>query len=388
MIRHIEGFDLFAFTASGVPYVINSGIFSQGAMLTGQHFAGQSWWIFNTASGEADYEKLLDSQPTWIINFWFRPLRQGSDPQPQIWADSVFYRVSDSMGVLFDLRQRTDGTVDFRGAAATVLEVLGPFPVGVWAALQIKLTAGAYTIRVNGAEVATGVPLVWRTPDRFMHRWQTGNPGLNLDNYVICDGQGSLNNDFLPYPWRVDSVYPTATVLNEWTATGQSDALKCVYDRLGNPPPGSFGYPDGEKGYLEPTGVDQRALFQLTESPCVGRVLGLALSVVAKPVTGSPTVRLVTLQDSGLTELAQPTLVTRAVSLPGLPWLDDYFTYEGISETDPETGVYWTDGAINRAAWGVKSDSVDAHVTQIFVQRVATTANLSYDCGAVGNYIF
>jgi len=388
MIRWIEGFDLFAFTASGVPYTINSGIFSQGSMLTGQQQSGQSWWIFNTAGGEADYEKLLDAQPTWIINFWFRPLRQGSDPQPQIWADSVFYRISDGTGVLFDLRQRTTGYVEFRGSAATVLATIGPFPVGVWAALQLKITSSTWNIRVNGEEVATGVPNVWRNPDRFMHRWQTGNPGLNLDNYVICDGQGTLNNDFLPYPWRVDSVYPTATASNAWTVNGQTDALKCVYDRLGNPPPGLFGYPDGEKGYLQPTGAGQRALFQLTESPCVGRVLGLAHSVVAKPVTGSPTVKLIVRQNSLVTVLAQPMLGTRAVQLPGLPWLDDYFTYLGISELDPVTSTFWTDGGISEARWGVESDNADVHVSQIFVQRVSTMANLSYDCGGNTPYGF
>lgn len=380
MIRHIEGFDLFEFAASGLPYLINSGIFAQGSMIAGQS-PGQSWFIFNTGFGQAEYLKILDVQPIWIVNIWFRPLTTPNIIQ--VWRNSTFYRIQDVTGTLFDLHQQTDGTVLFRGSGGVTLATLGPFPVGDWAALQVKVTATAWTVKVNGVTVATGAPAVWRQPDRFMHRWDASS-GLNLDNYVICDGQGTANNDFLPYPWRVDSMYPFATASNAWGIHLKPDALQCVYDH----PAPSVTVPDGDNGYIKPTAIAQRSLYQMNASPCVGRVLGLALSVVAKPTTGSPTVQLI-VEQNAVTSLAQPTLATRAVQLPGLPELDDYFTYLGISETQPVDGSRWTDGAIGRANWGVESDSADVHVTQIFIQKVTTLApTLSYDCGGAGSYAF
>lgn len=386
MIRHVDGFDVSVFDLSGLPYTINLGIFAQGGVVLPQAGNGQSWWIFNTAFGSAEYLKVLDPQSVWIVNLWFRALVAATGPQTQTWVASTFYKIQDAVGTLFDLRQLTTGHVLLRGSLGETLLDMGPFPVGDWVALQVKVSAGAWTVKVNGVTAGTGVPGVFRNPDRFMHRW-AGGAGFNLDHYVICDGTGTENNDFLPYPWRVDSMYGFATIQNAWTVRVRADALQCIYDHL-NAPSGATFYPDGELGYLKPTAGGQRALFQMIDSPCVGRVLGLALSVVAKPTTGTPTVQLIVKQ-TAVAMLAQPTLGARAVELPGRPELDDYFTYQGISETQPEGGERWTDGKINEASWGVEADSADVHVTQIFVQKVTTTdLTFSYDCGGVSNYGF
>lgn len=386
MIRLIDGFDLVDFFNAALPYQINSGIFEQGQMLAGQTPGGQSWWIFNTGFGEADFTVILDNQPTWCINLWFRPLTSATDPQTQVWRDVIFYEIGDVLGTTFDLRQRTDGTVQFRSATVPVA-IFGPVVVGLWTAVQIKVTATAWTLKVNGVQVGTGVPGLWRQPDRFTFRWDNA-AGLNLDHYVLNDGQGVQNNDFLPYPWRVDTAYPLAIVQNGWGVHGQTDALKCVYDRFGFPP--SEGeYPDGDLGYLQPTGIDQLALFQMTDLPCVGRVLAATLNVVAKPTASTQQVKLV-VEEASLHVLSEPSVVGRSIQVPGSrPELTDYVTYQAITETDTEAGTGWTVGAVNRAAWGVKSDTIGVRVTQIFVSLVSTTnPAVSFDCGQAGNYGF
>lgn len=384
MIDHVEGFDLSSFDASGLPYGINAGIFAQGSMITGQS-QGQSWWFFNSAGGEGDYTRILPAQPIRIINLWYRPLVTATGTQTQVWFDVQFYRIGDASGTLFYLRQRTTGHVELRGSADEVLLDLGLFPVGQWAAIQIKLQASGFVVRLNGVQIGADVVGVWRQPDRFTHRWQSGSPGINLDNYVLNNGQGAHNTDFLPYPWAVASRYPVVATTSQWAPHGYADALTCVYDHQGVPT--ASEYPDGDHGYIQPTGVGQRALFELQDFTCQGRILGVALSVVAKPVTGSPGLKLI-VEEKTVHTLAEPTLSGRSVQLPGLPDLDDYNAYLGIAETDPETGTFWTDGDLGNYSWGVESDSVDVHVTQIFLQKVVTLASLPFNCGGASNYGF
>lgn len=384
MIRHIEGFDLSSFAASGLPYDINAGIFAQGDMITGQS-QGHSWWFFNSAGGEGDYTKTLDAQSKWIFNIWFRPQITATGTQTQSWVDATWFRAFDAIGVLFYLHQTVTGHTILRGSADEDLLDLGSFPVGTWAAIQIKLESTGYTVRVNGVLIGTGAVGVWRPPDRFTFRWK-GTAGINLDNLVVCDGQGTANADFLPFPWAVASRYVLVPTTSGWTPVGFPDAVTCVYDHQGVPTPGE--YPDGDTGYIKPTGAGQRALFEPLDFVCQGRILGLALTVVAKPLSGGQTLKLIVEEQAGLHTIDIPSLTTRAVELPGLPQLDDYRAYLGIAETDPETGTDWTDGDISRYSWGVESVSTDVRVTQIFLQKVITTANLPYFCGGAGNYGF
>lgn len=384
MIRHIEGFDLSSFDGSGLPYDINFGIFAQGSMITGQS-QGQSWWFFNSAGGEGDYTKVLDSQGTWIYNIWFRPQVTATGTQTQTWPESTWFQVSDSTGVLFYLHQLPTGHTILRGSADEDLLDLGKFPVGTWAAIQIKLTAAGFVVRLNGVQIGADVVNVWRPPDRFTFRWK-GTAGINLDNLVVCDGQGANNADFLPYPWAVASRYPSEATTSQWTPHGFPDAVTCVFDHQGVPT--SSEYPDGEKGYLKPTSIGQRALFELQDFACQGRILGVALCVVAKPLSGGQGVKLIVEETNARHTIADPALSTRSVQLPGLPDLDDYITYLGIAETDFETGAAWTDGDIGKYSWGVESDGTDVHVTQIFLQKVVTLANLPFSCGGAANYAF
>lgn len=383
MIRHIEGWDLSSFEASGLSYVINAGIFVQGVIITGQS-QGQSWWVFNTGFGEADYTRILDAQPVWTLNIWFRPQVTATGTQTQTWIDAVWYQIADATGVLFDLHQHTDGTMDFRGSTGEILATFGPNPVGTWAALQIKVQSTGFVIRLNGVQIAAGTVNVWRQPDRFTHRWQ-GGAGFNLDNYVLVDGQGAQNTGFLPYPWAVASRYPAVATTSQWTPNGYANALTCVFDHQGVPTPSE--YPDGESGYIKPTVTGQRALFEMQDFTCQGRILGVALSVVAKPLSGGQSMKLI-VEETAIHTLAEPTLAGRSVQLPGLPDLDDYVTYFGIAETDPETGTFWNDGDLGRYGWGVEADTTDVHVTQIFLQKVVTLASLPYSCGGAGNYGF
>lgn len=386
MIRYVEGFDLTDFSCSGLPYIINSGIFAQGQMITGQTADGRSWWIFNTGFGEADYTRIIDSQSTWIVNIFFRPLTAATGSQTQVWRDVIFFRMSDTSGVIFDLHQHTDGTIDFRDSTGAILFVIPKTTVGEWNGLQIKTSGSGWEIRSNGVTLGSGTDTPIRPIDRFTFRW-TASAGLNLDHYVINDGQGSVNNDILPYPWRVTSYYPLSATKQQWTAHIQTDPVKAVYDHLLAPQP-TGEYPDGDLGYITPTAASQDSTYEIQAPACFGRILGIAINVCAKPNTGAQSFQIIGSNNSTHV-FGTFAAVSRTVQIPGRPELVDYITYQAISETNPETGLPWTDGDLDKWSFGVRSVDTDLNVTQIFISKVTTTkAGVSFDCGGVGSYAY
>lgn len=136
-------------------------------------------------------------------------------------ANNRIFRVLDANSVVHvQVNTRVDGSLEaFRGPGTTSLGVsaTGVVTTGRYHALEFKVTVndstGVVIVKVDGATVLnlTGQDtrnaglLGWSQVELFC---PNGAP-TNWDDYWICDGTGSINNDFKG-DMRVDAHFPNA----------------------------------------------------------------------------------------------------------------------------------------------------------------------------------
>lgn len=388
MLRHLDGWDLVDQPGFYLKYS-RSTSFEQSLVLPGRDGFGQSFFLFNTAFGEANYVKILDAQPTWIWGMDFKLHTTSS----QGYVRSEWFRWGTVNGTLFSLRMRTDGKMEFlrgSGESSPVIAVTpSAIPFETWINLQMKLAIGehgGYSLLADGVELIGdhNINLGTANPDRLTHRWQNfGNSGINLDNYWICDGQGSRLNDFLG-ACRVTAHYPlTVFGASNW-AQNAGALVDSVADR-------SVSYPDGDATYIEPPGASSLQLFTMTAPACFGLVLAAALNVCARPEAPSQSLDVMVKTKTLLSAIASavPLVDVGGALEPGVPLLSGYQVYQAIAALSYETGFAWSDAELASAGWGVRStDRVGVRVTQLILEKLTSLdPSNKFNCGP-GNYSY
>jgi len=400
VIEAVDTFYTTQFESAGLRYEVNSDIFAQGVMIDGPPGGpsarpiGRSFWIFNTGFSKAEYTRFLVPRDTWFINLWFRSLVAATGPQVQVWRDVEWYRIQDATGTVFSIRLRTDGRIEFKRWDGTVVLTIGPYPVGEWHALQLKLVFdvahGAWVVKIDGIVVGsdTNVNLTARKPDRFTHRW-TASGGLNLAHYVINNAVGPANNDFLPYPWWTWRVAPALDLTSSWASNGPYSRAFAVGDDKSNL---YHTWPDGNQTYIQPNFPGALSLFRMGESKCFGRNLAVAATVCAIGLVPDQELSLVVREALTVHPIGAPQALRNWTSpLAQTADLLNYRQYQQISEKSDETGSIWLDGDIERAAWGFQAGnfSMQLRATEFYLERVTTTSPaVSHSCGQLGTYAF
>lgn len=395
-IKHVDSFANTTFSNSTLRYEINAGIFAQGGIITGPTapagaLADNSWWVFNTGFGMAEYTtRGLPARNTWTLNIWFRPLVAATGPQTQIWRVVDWFRFKDAAGTVFTIRQRADGKLELLNATGVSLHITSHvFTVGVWVALQLRVQfglSGAWQLKLDGVIVASdsGLNLTIRQPDRFMHRWDSG-AGLNLAHYVMTDELGARNAGFLPYPWFTTPLYPIENRSSGWNANVPTNSRAfSVADRLSNQ---YVTFPDGDYTYITPGAVNRVALFKLLASPCYGRNLAIAANVLARQTAPDQQLDIIVRESAVDRQIGQTIDLTNwTIPLVASPvQLLNYRLYQQITE-DRDDAI-WMDGDIDRGAWGLRAVTDQLRVSQFFLERVVAPG-LSFKCGKVGHYAF
>lgn len=211
-----------------------------------------------------------------------------------------------------------------------------------WYNVQMKIkchdTNGEYEIKVDGVTVlsATGVDTkagsnnyhdvcVLRT---FAIR------GPHFDDYYVCDGSGSINNDFLGV-CKVVRIDPDGDDTANWTTSTPSANH---YENV------SGTVTDDDTSYLEETLTNTTDLFDYEDLAGYSNILGIQICTECKE-TDADSYSIKTPIESGGNQYDDSAQVIAS---------SGYMTKMRVEGADPDTGALWTESGLNAAKFGIK----------------------------------
>jgi hypothetical protein len=166
------------------------------------------------------------------------------------------FLVTDSAGFnQFDLYLNANNQVLLRKYANTTASTLATsakvLPINAYSYIEVKVklsstTTGTYEVRINGGVAFAVTTVVTRNTSSstdsilsfILGGIDTNTPIPWLDDFYICDGSGSANNDFLG-DVRIDTLYPngagTNTQFTSSNAGGTHRYWRVNLDMSGSP---------------------------------------------------------------------------------------------------------------------------------------------------------
>lgn len=336
-LRFVDGFDHYAIPSQlplkyGTHSITMTG---SSAMITmAGRRSSSTALLFRTS----DYiSQTFEAQQTWIVGFGLYLLANET---------AELIRFSDEAGVVqATVGIGVDGAIRVnRGSfsTGTTLAVsTNAFPALTWNFIEVKLTiadsGGVFQVRVNESmwidftgdtkqttlEGATRITLYGRGTD------------CAIDDLYICDGSGSLNNDFLG-DVRVDTVRPIGDGHHtEFSRQGGSSNWENVDDTTTI---------DEEASYNYSNTIGHRDVLDCGSLPSVtGNILGIQINMTArKDDAGGRTLRALARISGNDYEGVSQNIGT------------SYRVFSDIFEKNPDTDSAWIEGEINAAEYGYK----------------------------------
>jgi hypothetical protein len=216
--------------------------------------------------------------------------------------------------------------------------------INQWFQLEFKVycdnTAGTYELRLNGETIASDTGIDTQEGSSNYHAavgLHSVSHGPVFDDFYVCDGTGSKNNDFLGIVKAVP-IFPSAEHTIEWeTMVGGSDHADAVAEQE----------PDDDTSYIEDDDAGDKDIFEygdITDS--LVSIDGLMLHTLCRE-TDATTFDIIQIVRSGGTEYDQASQLVGSSS---------FVNRYDLLESDPDTGIDWTKTGINSAQFGVKVD--------------------------------
>lgn len=284
--------------------------------------------------------RTLDAQATWVV---------GSPYKISTLQAGTICTLLDAGTAQCALILNVDGTLSVvRGTATAVTGGTSTNAIlaGTYYFIEFKVTiadsisASSCKVRVNGVDwitVATGQDMkatanATANQVRLNCASTTGNT-TDFDEVYICDGTGSVNNDFLGDVKTVTGRPTGAGATTAWTPSAGAN-WECVDDAA----------PDDDATYTESTTVGQVDTFAvpaLTATPTA--IHGVQVSFNVKK-TDAGTASVAAVLRSGGTDYFGTTVALGTTYA--------YVTH--IWETDPATGLAWTRAGVDASEPGYK----------------------------------
>lgn len=310
---------------------------------TSSTYGGQIWTSYSTAGFVAGrfggsaallggpLVKTIDSQQTWIICFAMRI--QGTI------GVGTAVEVKDGSTLHLDLRIDAVGHLQVTRNGT----VLGTSTVAllqsIWYHVQFKVkiddTVGTYEVRLDGVNVLSGSGADTRnggnaTADTIRFLGANGSGSL-LDDVIIMDTSGSLNNDF-PGDCKITTVFPSSNgATNDFTPSAGSN-FQNVDDNPSN----------DDTDYNGSSTVGHIDLYNVTDVTVTGSILGVKASITYRK------------DDAGTREIAPVCRSTSNFVGATKTCSSSYKVDSQMYETDPNTAAAWTQANLNNAQFGTK----------------------------------
>lgn len=303
-------------------------------LTTGGRFGGGA--LFSTNSGQWRVPLYKAQNSTVIVTF--AAFYSGLSGTGFVLMEFV----NSADNIIGTLRFNSDGTLVFRpqnGAAGDVTAPGLPFTQSVWHSMEVKFvngsnaTNGSVIVRVDGVEVinASGIDTNDSTNTLigidFRH---------TIDDIVINDNAGSINNDFLG-DVQIDTKLVTADgAVVDWTANTGSD-FQAVDDAL--------HAADGDTTYIASSTAAQKSRFAIADLTGTSVAIpAVQVRARAKKTDAGPTTWRSYLRSSGTEANGDTKGATTEYA-----WYRNH-----IRETDPNTSAAWTDAGVNALEVGVE----------------------------------
>lgn len=298
----------------------------------------------NTSATASSVQVTFDSQPTWIVGVALninQALHVSSAVQLCALLDAGTQQCELRINPDFTLSVTRNGTV-----LGTSVSALGTNSFNY---IEFKVTiddsSGAYDVHVNGASVLSASNVDTKnTANASANIVRVGTSGITLaasstvavDDLYICDGTGSVNNDFLG-DVRVDCYLPNGNG-NSSQLTGSdgnsTDNYQLVDETSQN----------GDSDYVQSSTVSNKDTYTFADmSHTPTSIFGTQLNMIAKK-DDSGTRAICAVCRSGGTDYDGDTQVLST----------SYVDYRQIREVDPDTSSAWTRTDLNSAEFGVK----------------------------------
>jgi len=285
--------------------------------------------------------KNLTAAQTWIVGF----------------ALNITLPVSTTTGILsflesgtthVDIRVLSDGSLRATRNGTTLgTSAAGIIASGSFNYIEVKCTidnsAGAVTIRVNGAAVLTLTSQDTQNGGTAVaNQIRLGDPindtgaARDYDDLYICDTAGSVNNDFLG-DVRVDAYLPSGNGNSSQLVGSDSNSTDnyLLVDETA---------PDSDTTYVQSstaTNKDTYVFPNMSHTPSA--IHGVQINAIAKKDdAGTRSLATVVRSNGSDTDGTSQALST------------SYLNYRQIHETDPDTAAAWIKAGFDAAEFGVK----------------------------------
>jgi len=259
------------------------------------------------------------------------------------WSLFVFYNESSNICAIVDV---TDTGIFVRDAAGNTLGgtrclILFQDWNYVEAKVYSHATAGTVDIQINGCPVFSATSantLNTGAITRVMLGTLENNVNRKssslLDNFYVCDGTGSTNNDFLG-PVTIRTLFPDGDDTTQFATTGNAN-YSTHYEQLND---NHESYPTTD--YVEDGTTGNRDIYTLDNSvDNFATIYGVVGWGYTKYIDSPINYRLVASSNGTENESSD-------IAAPS-----DWFYDRHVLETDPDTSNAWTDSTINALKFG------------------------------------
>jgi len=343
MLRFIDGFKHYGTADVSKKWTNTSNV--TVANTGGPTGGGYMYW---NQIASCFVRQAFDEQRTWV--FGFRHRWSGWQATGVLFGgNDILHFIGYGSGPQVEVSCDVDGRLAVSSGHGTTWTPAPVLSAGVWKYIELKVfistAAGTIDIRVDGEDVInlTGIntnPLgvsAQTSTAIGIGQGQLNRPsGLTGPLYTdvyICDGQGSLNNDFLG-DLEVQTLYPMGAGNNsQWTPTAGAN-WEDVDDPAAN----------GDTDYVYASVVGDVDTYTYTDMTGVsGTIAGIQHNIFTRKASAG-TVRIASVSRPNATDY-DGEAETLSVS---------YRNLMSIEETNPETGIPWTVSQVNGAQFGQK----------------------------------
>lgn len=339
----IEGFEGYGTTTGTdiTTLVLARGyVGTSGLRLATGRISGYSLFYNSAGTGATVKTPPLTTDPTLIVGcaFYF--------PGTQFTAGIyLYYNAVLGINVIFDPATASTITVKLGNTTLAIYSGFTTlFNTNVWYYLEVKVychaSAGTVEVRLNGTTIMSGGALSGINTQAGAEAYYNvvslwTSLYSHIDDIYICDGSGSIANDFQGV-CRVLGIFPNAdTATEQWTPN--SGAVH--YDRVAENPP------DGATTYVSSSTQAQIDLYYYPALVGASTIVGIQIN------------SQVILQ-AGTSVIIESPIVSNSVIDLGpdvqVYWTAAYADTRHISMTDPNTDAPWTIANLAAAQIGVQ----------------------------------
>jgi hypothetical protein len=343
-IKFIDGFDAYGTTNGAAPLGLTevwSGIadIPNFTIQNGRLGSGKSLEIKRSSGTPVLTTPNLGNIATWFIGFGFKAQVAPSG------TESCELREDDDSTQGVNLLMNSGGTISVRRGTTVLATSASVITAGLWHNIELKVivhnSAGAYELKVDGVSLlsASGVDTRAGATNDYANRIRLlgpvggANTGFLYDDFRVNDDSGSAPNNTFLGDRKVFTLFPTAEGdTNNFTPSTGTDNSAMV-DESGM---------DSDSTYVESAVSNDRDLYGVTDMTGVTTINAIQHNIICRKTDVTDfTIEPVT--KSGAT-----TDVGGGQTVGSTSYTNKY----RIQETDPDTGVAWTDGGIDAAQFG------------------------------------